>query len=155
MRRLPSPALVIAAVALFVALAGAGFAASIAFVRSPRPLAILPASVAADGKVTGAHMTGGRVSAGVYTLTIRGDEFAPNRFGGIVTPVQSIISARVLTVIGSGFPTKVPPTCETASEQIASNGSATVEVDCFTYDPAAGWQPTDAAFDVQVSGPSR
>ena len=37
----------------------------------------------------------------------------------------------------------------------AYGGSATAEVDCFAYDPAAGWQPASTAFDFQIVGPSR
>jgi len=151
-RRLPSPALVIASIALFLALGGAGFAASLALVKAPGAVNFVPASVSAHGKVTGRWVTGARVSEGVYTLTIRGDTFAPN---AAITPIQSIVSPQVLTISGAGFSRKVAPTCETASKAIASNGAARVEVDCFTFDPASGWQPTDAAFDIQVIGPGR
>ena len=149
-RRLPSPALVLASIALFVALAGAGVAASVAFVRSPKPIALVPGNVSADGKVSGPRLSGARVSEGVYTLTIRGDTFAPN---GAVARVQSMVSPQVITVVGTNK--VLDPTCDTSGESIASNGSATVEVDCFTFDPAAGWQPTDATFDFQMVGPSR
>ena len=149
-RRLPSPALVIASLALFVALAGAGVAAGLALVRSPQPIMLVPGNVSADGKVTGARLSGARESQGVYTLTIRGDTFAPS---GKVAAVQSMVTPQVLTIAGSNK--VLDPTCDTSGERIASNGSATVQVECFTFDPAAGWRPTDAAFDVQISGPSR
>ncbi|MDX6481438.1 MAG: hypothetical protein QOG85_1948, partial [Gaiellaceae bacterium] len=61
MRR-PSPALLVAVLALFLAVGGVGYAASVAYVRSAQPIVLLPAGVSADGKVTGARMTGGRVS---------------------------------------------------------------------------------------------
>jgi len=35
-----------------------------------------------------------------------------------------------------------------------SLGGATLEVDCFTYDAASGWQPASATFDFQIVGPS-
>lgn len=150
MRR-PSPALIVAMAALFLALGGAGYAASVALVQSAKPLVLLPGSVSADGTVSGARMTGGRVSEGVYTLTIRGDSFAANR---VSTPVHSIVSP-ILTIAGKGVTKNTPPTCGVSSENIASNGSATVEVDCFTYDASAGWQPADTAFDFQIVGPGR
>jgi hypothetical protein len=150
-RRLPSPALVIASIALFAALGGAGFAASLALapVRSPKPLVFLPASVSANGKVTGARVTGRRLSAGVYTLTITGNTFGAN---AKVAGVQSVVTPQVITIAGSNR--VIDPTCDTAGKSVASNGPTTLKVECFTFDPASGWQPTDAAFDVQIAGPS-
>jgi hypothetical protein len=151
-RRLPSPAVVIASLALFVALGGAGFAASLALapVRSPNPLVLLPAGVSAAGKVTGPRMTGGRVSEGVYTLTIRGDTFAASK---ISTPIHTAVSAYA---DGTGTSAKfaTPSTCEVATKTIAPNGSARLEVDCFAFG-SAGWKPADTAFDVQIAGPGR
>jgi hypothetical protein len=135
-------------VALFLALGGAGFAASVALVKSAKPVVLLPASVSAAGKVNGARMTGGRVSAGVYTLTIRGDSFGLNKAS---TPVHSSVSP-ILTISGKGV-TTIPPQCGVSSETLAANGSAKVEVDCFAYAPASGWQPADTAFDFQIVGP--
>ena len=153
MRR-PSPALAVGMVALFVALGGAGVAASLAVsqVFSAKPLMLLPGSVSAAGKVTGARMSGGRVSQGVYTLTILGNSFASSK-----TSVHATISPLVTgTADGTGTSAQFPgpPSCETASETIAQNGSATVQVDCFAYG-SSGWKPTDAAFDVQIVGPKR
>jgi hypothetical protein len=149
-RRLPSPALVIASAALFAALAGAGFAASFAYVRSAKPITLIPASVSADGKVTGARVTGQRVSQGVYTLTIHGATFAANN---AITPVQSMISPDVITIVGSNRTT--PSSCEVASQTVPSNGSAQLEVDCFSLDSStATWLPADAAFTVDISGPT-
>jgi len=150
MRR-PSPALIVAMAALFLALGGAGYAASVALVQSAKPLVLLPANVSADGKVTGARMTGGRVSEGVYTLTIRGDSFAANR---ISTPIQSMVSPIDGTGTSAQFSAPTAATCQVSTETIAQNGSAKVEVDCFTFG-SAGWKPADSAFDVQVVGPGR
>lgn len=147
MRR-PSPALIVAMAALFLALGGAGFAASLALspVSSAKPLVLLPAKVSADGKVTGARITGGRVSAGVYTLTIQGTSFGVGRSA----PVNSSVSPTI-TISGKGV-TTIPPQCSVSGESMLSNGSAKVRVNCFAYGPA-GWQPTDAAFDFQIVGP--
>jgi len=148
MRR-PSPALVVASIALFVALGGAGFAASLALspVRSPKPVVLVPGSVSANGKVTGTRMTGGRASLGVYTITISGGTFASNK---TFKQIESMVG-----VHASSNGKVIDPTCDTSGGTVGSNGSATVEVDCFTYDLASGRQPTDAAFDIQVIGPSR
>lgn len=142
MRR-PSPALVVAMVALFVALGGAGFAASLALapVTSPKAVVMVPGSVSAAGKVTGARMTGGRVSTGVYTITISGGTFAPGRTG------QAFASARMVS--GGGI--NIPQICDVASMDIALNGSARAQVDCFTPG-SGGLKPADAAFDLQIVG---
>jgi hypothetical protein len=132
---------------LFLALAGAGVAASLAVVKSAKPETLVAGSASANGKVSGPRVTGGRASVGVYTLTISGSTFSARTAGGHAwnnTP-------RYKAGLGSKLS---PPTCDTASEVFASNGSATVEVDCFTYDPATGWQPADTAFDFQMVGPS-
>lgn len=145
----PSPALVVASIALFVALGGAGVAATLALapVRSPQPLVLLPAHVSANGKVVGPRLTGSRSSAGVYTLTVRGDTFAPNATSrGVYTVNTSILSKGAAPG---------PATCAVASENLTSNGGAKAEVDCYTFNGAVGWQPTDAAFDLQIAGPSR
>jgi hypothetical protein len=147
-QRLPSPALVVASVALFVALGGAGFAASVALVKAPKPTALVPGNVSADGKVTGAHLKGQRVGQGRYTLTIIGATFAANR---TTARIQSLVTPQVITIQGSNR--VIDPTCDTSGGALAANGSAKVEVDCFTFDPAKGWQPTDAAFDFQIVGP--
>jgi hypothetical protein len=148
-RRLPSPALVIASIALFVALGGAGFAASFVLVKSPKPLVLLPGNVSADGKVTGPHLSGARVRQGVYTLTIIGATFAPS---STVARIQSLVSPHVITIVGSNK--VIDPTCDTSAGRVAANGSAKIEIDCYRFDPGTGWQPADAAFDVQVSGPT-
>lgn len=150
-RRLPSPALVLASIALFVALAGAGVAAGLAIVRSPQPTMLVSGAMPASGKLQGGLAHGTERSTGVYTLTIRGDTFsAPNRY---FPQVNAMISPTI-TIAGKGV-TTIPPECSVAQEDLASNGSATVEVDCFTYDPAAGWVPAETGFDFQVVGPSR
>jgi hypothetical protein len=138
--------------ALFVALAGAGVAASLALVRAPKPVMLVSGSMSANGKLIGGLSHGTEKSTGVYTLTINGDAFAPNK--SFPAPRLSV-TPQVITIQGSGFEQKVVPTCAVASETIASNGGATAEVDCFTYDPAAGWQPSEAAFDFLMIGPSR
>ena len=148
LRRLPSPALVIASLALFVALAGAGTAASLFLVRAPKPVMLVSGDVSASGKVTGPRLTGGRQSVGVYTLTIRGDTFAPSP----LSKVHATAGPFTFTGHASRYS---PAICNVASEDLAPNGSATAEVDCFTYDDVAGWQPTDVAFDFQMVGPSR
>jgi hypothetical protein len=149
-RRLPSPALVLASIALFAALGGAGYAAATAFVRSAKPITLVTGSMSANGKLVGGLMHGTERSTGVYTLTIIGDTFSPNlRFAAPHTSVTPVI-----TIFGKGAATN-PPNCVVSSEAMDSSGGATAEVDCFTYDPAAGWVPADTAFDVQMVGPSR
>ncbi|MDX6481439.1 MAG: hypothetical protein QOG85_1949 [Gaiellaceae bacterium] len=152
LRRLPSPAVVIASVALFVALAGAGVAASTAFVRSIKPIAVLAGQVDIGGTISGAGLSGGEKSVGVYVITVRGDSFgSPSR----LWPHIHAIASHTLTISGKGV-TTIPPTCQVVSEDLASNGGGTVEVDCFDYDPATGsMQPADMPFDLQVIGPSR
>ncbi len=145
-RRLPSPALVIASVALFVALAGAGFAASLALVRAPRPVTLVSGHMPADGKLIGGLSHGTEKSTGVYTLTIRGDTFAPAKH------LRGKVEAVLFTSPGERA---TPAQCNVASEDLTSSGGATAEVDCFTFDPAAGWQPAETAFDFQMIGPSR
>jgi hypothetical protein len=149
-RRLPSPALVIASIALFLALTGAGVAASLAIIHSPHPTTLVSASVSSDGNVTGARITGGRESIGVYTLTIIGNTFAPNK---TFAPGQTTVSPLVIDDT-AGAP-RIPPACDVASKNIARNGSATADVDCFTYAASTGWVPTDAAFNFLMLGPSR
>lgn len=153
-RRLPSPALVIASIALFVALAGAGAAASLFLVRSTKPVMLMSGSVGLSGTISGAGLSGGRVSEGVYVITIRGDSFAPARN---FPRVRATVTPEVITIIGgNGASAKLAPSCAVASRNIASNGGATAEVDCFKFDAASGdWVPTDAAFDLQLVGPSR
>jgi hypothetical protein len=149
-RRLPSPALVIASVALFVALAGSGVAASLFLVRAPKPVMLVPASVSADGKVTGAGAHGQREGVGDYTITIRGDTFAPT---ATRLSVQSSVSP-VITISGSGLRNS-PPICNIASETLGSNGSATAHVLCYSLDNGVTWEPQDVSFDFQMVGPSR
>jgi hypothetical protein len=151
-RRLPSPALVIASIALFAVLGGAGFAASVALVRAPKPVTLVSGVMSANGKLIGGLSHGTERSTGVYTLTINGATFAP--FKPFPEPRLSV-TPHMITISGSGFDQKVPATCEIASETIAKDGSATAEVDCFTYDPASGWKPASAAFDFQMLGASR
>jgi hypothetical protein len=146
-RRLPSPALVIASVALFVALGGAGFAASLALVKAPQPVTLVSGGVGTDGKATGAGLSGGRKSQGVYVITIRGDMFAP-------ASASRHLRDKVEAVLRKGV-TTIPPQCGIASENLTSNGGGKVEVDCFEYNPAVGWLPTDTAFDLLAVGPSR
>ena len=152
-RRLPSPALVIASLALFLALGGAGFAAATALVKAPKPVTLVSGSMSANGKLLGGLSHGTEKSTGVYTLTINGNTFAPNN--KLFLQPRLSISPQVITINGSGFEQKIAPTCAVATETIAANGSATAEVDCFTYDAASGWVPADAAFDFQMLGPSR
>jgi hypothetical protein len=145
-RRLPSPALVLASIALFVALGGAGFAASVALVKSAQPTMLVSGGVGTDGKATGAGVSGGRASEGVVVITIRGDMFArptatPKRLRATITPLYSVQRGARMCGIGS--------------EKIASNGGATAEVDCFEFVPGTGWQPADTAFDFQIVGPGR
>jgi hypothetical protein len=135
-------------VALFVALAGAGVAASLTLVRAPKPVMLVSGNMPADGKLIGGLSHGTEKSTGVYTLTIRGDTFAPN---GANAALRSVVTPVVpANAVGIG-----PPMCSVAAENVASNGGATAEVDCFSYDPAAGWQPASTAFDFQMVGPSR
>ncbi len=108
--------------------------------------------MSANGKLIGGLSHGTERSKGVYTLTISGNQFAPN--SKLFLAPRLSITPQVITISGSGFEQKIPPTCTVASEKIAPNGGATAEVDCFTYDPAAGWAPTEAAFDFQMLGPS-
>jgi hypothetical protein len=146
-RRLPSPALVIASLALFLALAGAGVAAGLALVRAPKPVILVSGSMSANGKWFGGLAHGSEKSTGVYTLTINGDTFAPNSTArGVHTFVTPLLRT-------GADGTTAPSHCGVSTETVASDGSAGVEIDCFAYDPAAGWQPADAAFDVQVLGP--
>jgi hypothetical protein len=150
-RRLPSPALVIASIALFLALAGTGAATEFAILRTGHPTRLVSGNVSTDGKVVGSGLTGGRKSAGVYTLTVTGNTFARKPF---VTG-QAIVSPIVLEAFVNGRVVKVPPSCDVAAKSFASNGSAKAEVDCFTYGGSTGWVPTDASFDFQMTGPSR
>ena len=152
-RRLPSPALVIASIALFLAVGGAGYAASVALVKAPKPTTLISGSVLANGKLIGGLAHGTERSTGVYTLTINGNPFAANN--KLFVQPRLSVTPQVITISGSGFEQKVAPTCAVASEKFAPAGSATAEVDCFTYDPATGWVPSDAAFDFQMAGPSR
>jgi hypothetical protein len=148
-RRLPSPALVIACVALFVALAGAGFAASLALVRAPEPVTLVSGGVGTNGKATGVGVTGGRKSQGVYVITIRGDMFST---AASARHLRDKVEAVLFTKPGERT---TPPQCTVASEAIMSNGGAKSEIDCFKYDPATGWHPADAAFDFLMDGPTR
>src|SRR3954468_15331033 len=143
-RRLPSPALVIASVALFLALGGAGFAASLALVHAPQRTTLISGSMSANGKLIGGLSHGTEKSTGVYTLTINGNTFASHN--KLFLQPRLSVTPQVITISGSGFEQKVAPTCAVATETIASNGSATAEVDCFTYEPASGWKPAGAAF---------
>jgi hypothetical protein len=118
-------------------------------VKAAKPTTLVSGNVAANGKVTGARVTGGRKSLGVYTLTISGNTFLP---AASSRHLRDKVEAVLFTAPGQRA---VPSQCEVASEQLAANGGATSEVDCFTLDPAAGWQPTDSAFDFQMEGPSR
>ena len=153
-RHVPSPALIIASIALFLALTGAGVAASLAVIHSPHPTALVSGNVSTDGKVTGAHLTGGRESTGVYTLTISGNTFATNK---TFAPGQTTVSPLVLEgyLTPDGKRVNVPPSCDVVHGAIAANGSAKAEVDCFTYGGSTGWVPTDASFDFLMLGPSR
>jgi hypothetical protein len=154
-RRLPSPAVVIASIALFVALAGAGVAASTAFVRSIKPMSIVAGSVDIGGTISGAGLSGGERSAGVYVITVRGDTFAPEASRAI-WPHMHAVASPTLTINGKGVTTIPPQACVVTSEDLASNGGGTVEVHCSAFDPATGsWEPTDMPFDLQVVGPSR
>ena len=152
-RRLPSPALVIASIALFVALGGAGFAASLALVKAPQRTTLVSGSMSANGKLIGGLSHGTERSTGVYTLTINGTPFRSH--DQIFLQPRLSVTPQVITISGSGFDQKIVPSCAVADEKFAANGSATAEVDCFTYDAKAGWQPADAAFDFQMAGPSR
>jgi hypothetical protein len=149
-RRLPSPALVIASAALFVALAGAGAAAGLALVWSPRSNVVVSGSVTPDGKLIGGLSHGTEKSTGVYTITVNGTPFAPSK--AVPHPLNIQLA---VDINAKGVTTIPPPACAIASQDIDSNGGATAEVDCFAYDPASGWQPADAGFDFQMVGPSR
>jgi hypothetical protein len=149
-RRLPSPALVIASIALFLALGGAGFAASLALVKAPKPITLVSGSMSASGKLIGGLSHGTEKSTGVYTLTIIGNTFGLTK----AFPQPRLNVTPTITVQGSGLAPS-PPSCAVASETIAANGGATAEVDCFRYDPATGWKPAEAGFDFQMVGPSR
>ena len=109
--------------------------------------------MSANGKLIGGLSHGTERSKGVYTLTINGNTFAPNN--KLFLQPRLSVSPQVITISGAGFEQKVPPSCNVATATIESNGSATAEVDCFTYDAATGWVPADAAFDFQMLGPSR
>ncbi len=138
--------------ALFVALGGAGVAASLALVRAPQATMQLTGSVSLDGLVSGPRLTGNRVSEGVYSLTIAGDTFAPTLR---TKHLRAFVSAKLPAVTDPTGAHSAPPICEVASEAMASNGSATAEVDCITFDPGTLWEPADASFDVLFLGPSR
>ena len=151
-RRLPSPALIIASIALFVALGGAGFAASFALVKAPQPTKLISGNMSASGKLIGGLAHGTERSPGVYTLTISGSQFALHNTS---FPQPRLSVTPTLTISGKNGAATNPPTCTVVSEAIGANGGATAEVDCFTYNPAAGWVPTSAGFDFQMLGPSR
>ena len=152
--RVPSPALVIASIALFLALAGTAAATEFAILRTGHPTRLVSGSVSADGTVTGARLTGARQSTGVYTVIISGYTFATHK---TFAPGQTTVSPLVLEgyLTSDGRRINVPPRCDVASQHIALNGSAKVEVDCFTYDAKTGWIPTDASFDFVMLGPAR
>ena len=133
-----------------LALGGAGFAASLALVKAPQPITLVAGGVGTNGKVTGAGVSGGRQSKGVFVITIRGDMFAPS---ARTKHLRQVASAHLVYDV-SGAPS-APPTCAFGSNDFAANGSATATIDCFEFDRAAGWQPADAAFDFQIVGPSR
>ncbi len=150
-RRLPSPALIVAMIALFAALGGAGFAASLALVKAPQPVTLVSGSMSASGKLIGGLSHGTERSPGVYTLTISGNTFGLNKSS---FPQPRLSVTPTLTIAGSGAAAN-PPSCAVAAEKLASNGGATAEVHCFVYDPAAGWVPASTGFDFQMLGPSR
>ena len=137
-------------VALFVALAGAGVAASTAFVRSIKPIALVTGSVGADGKVTGAGLTGGRVSQGEYVITVRGDSFSRS---SALWPHMHASITPAITINGSGL-RSAPPHCGVASEDISSNGGGTAYVICYSLNGVV-WEQQDASFDLTLAGPSR
>jgi hypothetical protein len=137
-------------IALFAALGGAGFAASLALVKTPKPVTLVSGSMSANGKLTGSLSHGTEKSTGVYTLTINGGAFAQRKAALHPLNIQIAVDMNA-----KGVATIPPPACVVASEDLASNGGATAEVDCFAYDPAAGWKPAEAGFDFQMLGPSR
>ena len=121
-RRLPSPALVIGMVALFVALGGAGFAASVAMVQAPQRTTLVSGNMSANGKLIGGLSHGTERSTGVYTLTITGGTFA---FDDKSFPQPRLSVTPTLTIAGkAGASTPPPPSCAVASETIGSNGRA-------------------------------
>ncbi len=148
MRR-PTPALVIACVALFAALGGIGFAASRATqypLTSIRRLRTRVMKVPINGVVPkGSPITSKRVAVGVYALSTPAGSFAKT-----FAPGQTTVSPLVLEG-KSGAPT-APAICDLTSSQIESDGSAKVGVDCFAYG-STGWQPADTAFNVEIVGP--
>ena len=150
-RRLPSPALVIASVALFVALAGAGAAASLFLVRAPQPAMLVSGGVGPDGTVTGPGLSGGRVSEGDYVITIRGDMFSPT--SNLRTKHLRMVVEPTITIDGRGVPT-ISPQCGVASTDISSNGGGTAHVVCYSLDNSV-WVEQDASFDLLLVGPSR
>ncbi len=148
-RRLPTPALVIACIALFVALGGAGFAASFALVKAPQPTTLVSGSMSANGKLIGGLSHGTEISPGHYTFTLPANTFRVTR----LFPQPRLSVTPTLTISGIGAAVS-PPSCAVASEKLSANGGATAEVDCFTYDPATGWKPAEAGFDFQMIGQS-
>lgn len=151
LRRLPSPAVVIASAALFVALAGAGAAASLFLVRAPQPTMLVSGQVGADGLVTGPGLSGGRVSEGDYVITIRGDMFSPT--SSARTKHLRAFVEPTFTVNASGLRT-IPPQCGVVSTDISSNGGGTARVLCYSVDGTT-WVEQDASFDLALLGPSR
>lgn len=138
--------------ALFVALGGAGFAASVAMVQAPQLTTLVSGSMSPNGKLIGSLAHGTERSTGVYTLTINGNGFA---FANKSFPQPRLMVSPAITIVGKTGAPPSPPSCAVASETIGSNHRATAEVDCFTYDAKAGWVPTNAGFDFQLLGPSR
>ena len=144
MRR-PSPALVVAMVALFVALGGAGFAAAMAVF----PVQAVKPTVYFAGRVTGPGVNGQglkvtHVNTGSYTLTITGEPFKRAS-----APANMTVSP----FVAPGKAEIPPPTvCNLTSSQIQTNGSVIAGVLCQSYS-STGWKPSDTEFNFALSGP--
>jgi hypothetical protein len=132
-------------VALFAALGGAGFAAAL----SVFPVQAVKPTVYFAGRNTGAGPNGQglrvtHVSAGVYTLTISGEPFKRALAPANMTLTPIVAQGKVQV--------PAPTVCDLTSSQIQANGSVTAGVVCQAFG-ATGWQPTDTAFNIAVSGP--
>ena len=131
--------------ALFLALGGAGFAASMAVF----PVQAVKPTVYFAGRVTGAGVNGqglkvSHPSTGSYTLTITGEPFKRAS-----APANMTVSP--FAVLGKA---QIPPptVCDLTSSQIQTNGSVIAAVVCQAYG-SGGWKPADTEFNFALSGP--
>lgn len=113
---------------------------------------MLAANVSSDGKVTGARVHGERATTGVYTLTIIGDTFGSGASGRHLRDKIEAVLFTPLLDRKSRNGTVTHCSGNDKDRTAAPDGSIVLEVDCFAYDPASGWQPADSAFDVQMVG---